>query len=344
MATIKDVAKRTGLSLSTISKYLNGGNVREENRAAIDAAVRELDYSVNVLARSLKANRSMTIGVLLPTLSSPFFGRVVTEMEPLLRQSGYECFICSYDFDRAQELAKLEFLARYHVDGIVYVPQTTDFSEVRARVGQTPVILLDRTMDGADCDAVLVDNLNAVYVGVEHLIGRGLGLIAGPQSISTARERAIGYRRVLEDYCLPVDESLIAAGNYDLESGSRLFGALLDLPQPPTAMFVTNYDMTIGALMAAHERGVRLPEDLDFIGYDNVELFSILSPRLEIVEQPTSEIARRAAELLIARLSGDRSPGRLLRLKARITTTSDLPARNGTDAGARAEASIEHSM
>ena len=198
-------------------------------------------------------------------------------------------------------------------------------------------------MDGADCDAVLVDNLNAVYVGVEHLIGRGhrrIGLIAGPQSISTARERAIGYRRVLEDYCLPVDESLIAAGNYDLESGSRLFGALLDLPQPPTAMFVTNYDMTIGALMAAHERGVRLPDDLDFIGYDNVELFSILSPRLEIVEQPTSEIARRAAELLIARLSGDRSPGRLLRLKARITTTSDLPARNG----ARAEASIEHSM
>lgn len=343
MATIKDVAKRTGLSLSTISKYLNGGNVREENRAAIDAAVRELDYSVNVLARSLKANRSMTIGVLLPTLSSPFFGRVVTEMEPLLRQSGYECFICSYDFDRTQELEKLEFLARYHVDGIVYVPQATDFSEVRARVGRTPVILLDRTMDGADCDTVVVDNLNAVYVGVEHLIGRGhrrIGLIAGPQSISTARERAIGYRRVLEDYCLPVDEMLIAAGNYDLESGSRLFGALLDLPQPPTAMFVTNYDMTIGALMAAHERGVRLPEDLDFIGYDNVELFSILSPRLEIVEQPTSEIARRAAELLIARLSGDRSPGRLLRLKARITTTSDLPARNG----ARAEASIEHSM
>ena len=86
--------------------------------------------------------------------------------------------------------------------------------------------------------------------------------------------------------------------------------------------------MTIGALMAAHERGVRLPEDLDFIGYDNVELFSILSPRLEIVEQPTSEIARRAAELLIARLSGDQSPARLLRLKARITTTSNLPERD----------------
>ena len=131
MSTIKDVARRTGLSLSTISKYLNGGNVREENRLAID----ELDYSVNVFARSLKANRSMTIGVLLPTISSPFFGRVVAAMEPVLRRSGYECFVCSYDFDREQELKKLEFLARYHVDGIVYVPEHASAEEVRARAG-----------------------------------------------------------------------------------------------------------------------------------------------------------------------------------------------------------------
>ena len=100
MSTIKDVARRTGLSLSTISKYLNGGNVREENRLAIDAAVAELGFSVNVFARSLKANRSMTVGVLLPTISSPFFGRVVASLELILRRSGYECFVCSYDFDQ----------------------------------------------------------------------------------------------------------------------------------------------------------------------------------------------------------------------------------------------------
>ena len=109
MSTIKDVARRTGLSLSTISKYLNGGNVREENRLAIDAAVAELGYSVNVFARSLKANRSMTVGVLLPTISSPFFGRGVAALELILRRSGYECFVCSYDFDRDQELGKLDW-------------------------------------------------------------------------------------------------------------------------------------------------------------------------------------------------------------------------------------------
>lgn len=324
MSTIKDVARRTGLSLSTISKYLNGGNVREENRLAIDAAIEELDYSVNVFARSLKANRSMTIGVLLPTISSPFFGRVVAAMEPVLRRSGYECFVCSYDFDREQELKKLEFLARYHVDGIVYVPENVTAGEVRARVGAIPAVLIDRSLDQADYDTVVVDNLNAVYMAIELLIGRGhrrIGIIAGPQTISTARERTVGYRRVLEDYRLPVDESLILAGNYDLESGSRLFRALLDMPQPPTAVFVTNYDMTLGAIMAAHERGVALPAQMDFIGYDNVDLCSIVTPRLDIVEQPMDEMGRRAAELLIARMSGSDQPARLLRLKARLANT-----------------------
>lgn len=324
MSTIKDVARRTGLSLSTISKYLNGGNVREENRQAIDAAVAELGYSVNVFARSLKANRSMTIGILLPTISSPFFGRVVAAMDPVLRRNGYESIVCSYDFDREQELDKLEFLARYHVDGIVYVPEQVCAQELRARVGSIPVVLIDRTLKDADYDTVVVDNLNAVYMAIEHLLARGhrrIGLIAGPQSISTARERTVGYRRVLEDYGLPVDESLIAAGNYDLESGSRLFARFLDMPQPPTAVFVTNYDMTLGAIMAAHERGVALPEQMDFIGYDNVDLCSIVSPKLEIIEQPMDEMGRRAAELVLARLSAEPSEPRLLRLKARLTNT-----------------------
>lgn len=173
---------------------------REENRLAIDAAVAELGFSVNVFARSLKANRSMTVGVLLPTISSPFFGRVVASLELILRRSGYECFVCSYDFDREQELGKLAFLARYHVDGIVYVPEHATAEELRVRVGTIPVVLIDRSLENAQYDTVVVDNLNAVYMAVEHLIGRGhrrIGLIAGPQTISTARERTVGYRRVL---------------------------------------------------------------------------------------------------------------------------------------------------
>ena len=134
-----------------------------------------------------------------------------------------------------------------------------------------------------------------------------------------AGHRAIACTEVLADYRLPVDEALIAAGNYDLESGSRLFSAFLNMPQPPTAVFVTNYDMTLGAIMAAHERGVALPDEVDFIGYDNVDLCSIVSPKLEIVEQPMDEMGLRAAELLLARLTGDASPAKLLRLKAKLS-------------------------
>lgn len=321
MSTIKDVARRTGLSLSTISKYLNGGNVREENRLKIDRAVRELDYSVNYLARSLKANRSMTIGILLPTISSPFFGRVVAAMDAQLLKSGYESIVCSYNFDHALELEKLEFLARRHVDALVYVPEHVTLDELHSRIGELPLLLLDRTIDGAVCDSIVVDNLNAVYMATEQLISRGhrrIGLIAGPQSISTARERMTGYRRVLQDYGLAVDESLIVMGDYGMESGSRLFNRLLDMPQPPTAICVTNYDMTIGAITAAHERGVRLPEDVDLIGYDNIDLCRIVSPALEIVEQPMDEMGRAAAELIAARLAGDTSARKVLRLKARL--------------------------
>ena len=196
------------------------------------------------------------------------------------------------------------------------------------------MIFLDRTIEGAVCDTIVVDNLNAVYMATEQLISRGhrrIGLIAGPQSISTARERMTGYRRVLSDYSLPVDESLIVMGDYGMESGSRLFNRLLDMPDPPTAICVTNYDMTIGAITAAHERGVALPRDIDLIGYDNIDLCRIVSHTLEIVEQPMDEMGRAAAELIAARLAGDASPRKVLRLKARLAKLLVFPTGGSFD-------------
>ncbi|MBQ1264621.1 MAG: LacI family DNA-binding transcriptional regulator [Oscillospiraceae bacterium] len=324
---MKDVAKRTGLSLSTISKYLNGGNVREENRAAIEEAVRELDYSVNFFARGLKANRSMTVGVLLPTLSSVFFGRVVVALEKVLQESGYHVLVSSYDFCRELELNKLEFLAHSHVDGIVYVPEHATPEEIAARIGSVPLVLFDRSLPDVPYDTVVVDNLNAVYTAIERLIAKGhrrIGLIAGPQRISTALERTTGYRRVMQDYSLPIDESLIASGDYDMESGWRLFRQLMQMPDPPTAVFVTNYDMTVGAIVAAHELGIALPTDVDFIGYDNVDLCRIANPPLEIVAQPMEQIGEQAAQLVLQRIAGDDSERKLLRLKSSLVSSCDL--------------------
>lgn len=322
MSTIKDIARETGLSLATISKYLNGGHVLDQNRERIEAAITKLDYKVNYFARGLKTNRSMTVGVLLPTISSPFFGRVVAAMDAQLRQRGYHSIVCSYDFDPQLELEQLRLLVNINVDAIVFVPEQIGAAELSAITQHIPVVLVDRAIPDFRCDAVVADSLNAIYSAMEALFRKQhsrIGLIVGPQEISTARERLIGYRRVHEDYHVPVDEELIQVGNYDLESGYRLFNALMDLSQPPTAVCVTNYDMTVGAITAAHERGIALPEQVEFIGFDNIDLCQVVTPPLPFVEQPMEEMGQEAARIVLQRLDGGKEPPQLLRLKSKLS-------------------------
>lgn len=337
MSTIKDVAKLTGLSLATISKYLNGGTVRNENRRRIEAAVNELGYRVNRNARSLKTNRTMTIGVVVPTLSVPFFGSVLSSLDQVLRASGYTSFVCSYDFERNLELEKLRVLCNNNVDGIVLVAQhvsAEELNEIRNSRGQEmPMVLVDRTIPGFTCDSIVIDNLNATYGAVEQLINAGhrhIGIIVGPLDISTANERMIGYRRALEDYGIIADvgagadtelpdDGMIQIGRYDFESGYRKFNHFMDMANPPTALCVTNYDMTMGAVTAAHERNITLGKDIGFVGFDAVDLCRIASPPLSIVEQPTELMGQKAGELLLKRMAGEDSAfPQVLRLKSHL--------------------------
>ena len=337
MSTIKDVAKYTGLSLATISKYLNGGNVLAANQGKIEEAIERLGYRVNRNARSLKTNRTMTVGVVMPTMSVPFFGSVLSSLDECLREAGYTSFVCSYDFDRELELEKLRTLSNNNVDGIVLVAQylTGDDIEIlRSACGRSiPIVLVDRTVPNFSCDTVVIDNLNATYSAVEQLITAGhkrIGIIVGPLDISTAYERMIGYRRALSDYGLAVDgdliqigsyetDPMIQIGSYDFESGYRLFNSFIDMENPPTALCVTNYDMTMGAITAAHERDLTLGQDVGFVGFDAIDLCRIVSPPLSIVEQPTELMGRRAGELLLKRLSGDNTGfPQVLRLKSHL--------------------------
>ena len=336
MSTIKDVSKRTGLSLATISKYLNGGNVREKNRQVIDEAVEALGFRVNRNARSLKTNRTMTVGVVIPTLTIPFFGEVLSALDRLLREAGYTSFVCSYDFDRDLEFEKLRVLCNNNVDGIVLAAQfvsATELEEIRhLRGSEMPMVLIDRTIPGFACDSIVVDNLNATYGAVEQLVGAGhrrIGIITGPLGISTANERMVGYRRALEDYgieCEPVPhgeevtgDGLIRIGQYDFESGYRLFNQLMDQKSPPTALCVTNYDMTMGAVTAAHERGIVLGRDVGFVGFDAVDLCRIVSPPLSIIEQPAQQMGQKAGEVLLKRMAGEELPyPQVIRLKSHL--------------------------
>ncbi|WP_205739306.1 LacI family DNA-binding transcriptional regulator [Halocella sp. SP3-1] len=323
MATIKDVAKYAGVSIATVSKYLNGGNVLDKNKELIDEAVVKLDYQVNVMARGLKTNETMTVGIIIPSLTNLFFTTIVSKVENLLLQKGYSTIICDYREDEKLEKEKLNFLLSKNVDGIIMVPSCSEDNELINKVNKDlPVVLIDRNIEGVNCDVVLTDNINGSYDAVEQLIHRGhrrIGIICGPEEHYTAVERLTGYDRVHEDYNIARDKDLIRFGDYQIESGHQEIINLMKLAEPPTAIFVTNYEMTLGSIMGINELDIKMPDELSLIGYDNLQLAKIIKPSLSIVTQPMDEIGGTAAKLMLKRLKKDMSKHpAVYRLKSRI--------------------------
>lgn len=251
----------------------------------------------------------MTIGILIPTLENCFFTQIVSNMENILIYNRYSTIICDYKEDKKLERAKLDFLISKKVDGIVIVPLGLDEASIR-RLSEMKiaVVLIDRPINGARCDTVLTDNQNASYNAVKHLIIKGhkrIGIICGPQDIYTAKERLKGYIKAHEEYSLAVDSNLIKLGDYYMESGYKRMNEYWDSKLRPTAVFVTNYDMTLGAIMAINERNIAIPDDLSLIGFDSLQLARIVKPALSIAIQPMKQIGETAASLLLNRLKND---------------------------------------
>ena len=207
-ATLKDVASATGLSTATISKYINGIPVKEQNKITIDKVIAELDFHINDIARGLKTNRTRTIGVLIPELENIFSTAIVSSIEDVLMLHGYSTILCDYKSNPKLEAEKAVFLINKMVDGIITMPYYADGGYIKKLINkEIPIVLIDRMIDGVECDSVLVDNLNASYSAVEQLIKKGhkrIGIICGPKNIYTTKERLKGYIRVQEDYAILV--------------------------------------------------------------------------------------------------------------------------------------------
>ena len=323
MATIKDVARLAGVSVSTISKYLNGGNVLEENAEAIRRAIEALDYRVNPFARSLKTQKSRAIGVLLPEMTPPFFGSVVMSLDRTFREHGYHTLISCYSSSYGLERENLQFLIKNGIDGLVYAPEDISAEEFYDLTGNCnlPTVQIDRMVQGVGCDTVLVDNADASYNAVSHLLGRGhrrVAIITGPKSVYSAKERLVGYLRALSDQGILYDDSLVISGPYEFATGYLAIDTLLNLPDPPTAVFTTNYDFTIGLVTAARERGISIPEDMDIFGFDCVQICTMMRPPLPVIHQPEAEIGKLAAEYMIQRLEGYTGQPRITKLKCKL--------------------------
>ncbi|MCL1796111.1 MAG: LacI family transcriptional regulator [Clostridia bacterium] len=335
-ATIKDIASKTGLGLATISKYLNGGNVREENRAAIESAIRALDYNANVFARGLKSKRSRTVGVIIPDLSNLFITSILTTVQNILQKDEYAMLVCDCRTDMELERKSVSFLVGKGVDGIINMPVTQDGSHLMAAIDRNlPIVLVDRMITAytASVDAVLIDNREASGHAVRHFLENGhlrIGIVVGPQEVYTSRERLQGYREALDSAGLPYDPALVRFSPYTLQGGYDLMKQLYASRTGMTAVLVTNYEMALGAVMALNELNVRIPADLSLIGFDDMLLYSAVSPRLTIVEQPLEVIGSQVAQLILERLSGkENGPAKAVTLPAKLQVGASVrPARH----------------
>ncbi|MDO4547475.1 MAG: LacI family DNA-binding transcriptional regulator [Clostridia bacterium] len=314
MATIKDVARESGLSIATISKYINGGSVLEPNRLKIERAISKLGYSVNRAARSLKTKRTMTVGVLLPSLDVSFFANIFSEVEALLLKAGYDLIVASFNKDPKQELKKLQFLVERNVDAIVLVPEGVsrdDISSISPIVEKKiPLVVIDRYIADMQSDFVLVNCRAACNTAVSQFISFGherIAILLGPNSVYTAADRLSGYMDALSESGLCVNPEWIKSGEYTVESGYNMMNELMDMPHPPTAVLCTNNELTMGAVTAARERNMTIPDDLSFIGFDDMQLTRIFNPPITIVTQPIHDIAVHTTQLLLDRLKGDYS-------------------------------------
>lgn len=323
MATIKDVARKAAVSVSTVSKYINGGNVREENAEAIRDAIRQLDFRVNPFARGLKTQRSKSIGVLLPDMTAPFFGAVVTALDKTLREKGYHTLISCYSSQHGLERDQLQFLLSNGIDGLIYAPEdlsAEEFYELTTN-SNIPVVQMDRMIQGVESDAVLVDNSEAVHQAVTHMVENGhkrIALISGPKSVFSAKERQVGYLRALNEHGISYDDMLAISDENTFAAGYRGCLFLLQQNQPPTAVLTTNYNITMGLITALRERNVKIPEEVAVFGFDCVDVCSMMHPPLPVVHQPEERIGQLAARYLIERLDGYEGKARITRLSCSL--------------------------
>jgi len=308
--TIRDVAKRAKVSLGTVSRYLNGYSLREQNRARIEEAIRELGFRENIIAKGLKNNRSMTVGVVLASLTDLFATSVITAAESILARENYSIIVCDFESSQDKLDRKLRFLKSRSVDGLILFPGRCNGSEAlqEYRDDGIPVVIVNDDMPSFQTDKVTVDNDNASFRAVEWLIHqnhRNIAIINGDLDTYTGRERYKGYLEALQTYDIKPRDEWIACGHFSTRGGYEAAKSLLSLQQPPTAVYITNYYMTFGAVIAVNERKVRIPDDISIVGFDHFELSDVINPPLTVVEQPTDRIGEMAARTVIRRIRGD---------------------------------------
>lgn len=311
MPTLREIADRAGVSVGTVSNVINGtAAVSAERRERVLAAIRELDYQPNHVARSLKLKKTRMLGMVISDITNPFFPQLVRGAEDAALKNSYLLITFNTDDNVEREKRVLSVLRQRRVDGVLLVvaPNAGDDGHIRGILDSgMPIVCLDRLPAGIEVDSVSVDNVAGARDCVRHLISMGhrrIAILTGPKAVQTAAERLQGYQEALIQAGIAADPGLVLEGDFRSESGYRLGRALLAGSDRPTAVFVCNNMMALGLLRALAELGLNCPRDVAVASFDDFPLAEALQPRMTAVAQPAYSIGYRGAELLIARIEG----------------------------------------
>ena len=310
-STIKDVARLAGVSIATVSRVINSPEtVKKETRETVLTAMKESGYTYNTLARSLSTRKSLSIGLIVPSITNPIFAESTLGIQDCANNFGYTVLLGDTDYDFKKEAMLINALNERRVEGLIITTSSVSNPYLKKFKDEDfPVVLIYNTTFSEDFHFVTIDNFKSAYEIVKYLIELGhkrIGMIAGYFDISDrSYARWQGYAQCLKDHGIPQDDSLVVQESFTAPAGREAMKYFLKMSKPPTAVFCSNDFLAIGAMSAVYEKGLKIPDDISICGFDNMELSSHIYPPLTTVDQPAYEMGYRAMEILMKVMAGE---------------------------------------
>ncbi|NMC13183.1 MAG: LacI family transcriptional regulator [Chloroflexi bacterium] len=327
---IKDVAKLAGVSSATVSRVLaNQDYIKDTTREKVLKAIDDLGYQPSRVARSLRVNSSQIIALLVSDIQNPFFTTLARAVEDVAFANDYAVFLCNTDEDTNKESIYIDLMISERVAGMIITPTTEYNSPCKKLIDahKLPLVAVDRQVLDCHVDTVVLNNQKGAYELVNLFIQKGhkrIGAIVGRTEITTGRERYLGYEAALRENNIPIIPELIKFGSPKEDVGYRFTNELLDLKERPTALFVGNNLLTMGALRAIDERGLSITKDISIAAFDETVWSKLIKPPLTVVTQPTYEMGIKAAELILARIQNPSKPVEFIQFEPQMTIRSSV--------------------
>lgn len=330
--TLKDIAEKTGVSISTVSRVLHDNSnkykISKETQDKIKEAAKGFGYRVNALARGLRLQKTYEVGVIVPDISNPFFSALIKSLAGELRKKGYNFIVYDSDEDVTVERAAVKSFLEKHVDGLVIASVGQDFSHIqKIQESEIPYVIVDRCFDDLDADSVSVDNEKGAMLAVNHLIEAGhtrIAFIQGLPGTYANETRLQGYKKALLQAGISIDNELIVGDDFRSLNGYLETKLLLKISNPPTAIFTAGDLIALGALEACRENNVSIPKDISLITFDDPVFASYLSPPLSAIEQPIIKIAEMAIAMLFRRMRNPYDQRKKVLLEPKLNVRSSV--------------------